>query len=92
MILETDRKAIEWTPNTISSELRIEGQVAYIHLTSDTPNFREYQVKTSPDSNWQKVEDEFTLELTDSSYEIAFRAVNIVNVSGPEHHVKIETN
>lgn len=92
MNLETDRKAIEWTPNTISSELRIEGQVAYIQLTSDTPNFREYQMKKSPLGNWQKVDDEFTLELTDNSHEIAFRAVNMADVAGPEHHMKIETN
>lgn len=92
MILETDRNAIEWTPNTISSEVHIDDQIAHIYLTSDTPNLKEYQMKKSTEDKWQKVDDEFSLELTDNSHEIAFRAVNLVNVSGPEHHVKIETN
>jgi len=92
MILETDRNAIEWTPNTIDSELHIEGQIAHIQLTSETPNFKEYQMKKTPLGKWEKVESDLKLNLTESIHEIAFRTVNVANVVGPEHHVKIETN
>lgn len=92
MILETDRNAIEWTPNTIESDLHIEGQVAHIQLTSDTPNFKEYQMKKTPLGKWGKVENDLKLNLTDNTHEIAFRTVNIANVAGPEHLVRIVSN
>lgn len=91
MILEPKRDAIEWTPNTIDSKVRIEGHVAYIKLTSDTPNLKEYQMKEIPSGDWQKVKNELSVDLTGNTHEAIFRIVNLANVFGPEHLVRINT-
>lgn len=90
MILEPNRDAVEWTPNTIGSEVSIEGHVAHIKLISDTPNLKEYQMKELPFGDWQKVEDNLEIDLTGNTHEVVFRAVNLAGIFGPEHHVKIE--
>ncbi len=90
MILEPKREAIEWTPNTIESKVSIEGQMAHIELISNTPNLKEYQMKTLPSGDWRKVGNSLDIELTDDTYEFVFRTVNLVNVFGPEHLVKIQ--
>jgi hypothetical protein len=92
MILEKDRKAIEWTPNTIDADIHIEGQVVHIQLTSDTPNLKEYQIKKTPFDNWLKVDDELKLDLTENTHEIVFRTVNLASVAGPEYRIRIENN
>ncbi len=89
MIIEPNRDAIEWSPNTIDSKLSIEGHVAHIKLISDTPNLKEYQMKEMVSEDWQKVESNLQIELTDNTHEIIFRILNLANVFGPEHHVKI---
>ncbi len=89
VILEPKRDAIEWTPNTISSEITIEGNQAMIELLSDTPNLMEYHMKKLPDGNWEKVENKFQKELKDTPYEMAFRTVNMAGVEGPEHRITI---
>jgi hypothetical protein len=86
-----DRDAIEWTPNTIASKVAINGKKAHIVLVSDTPNLKEYQVKKSNTAAWEKTDSIFDLDLTEKSYELSFRAVNLANVSGPEHKVVIES-
>jgi hypothetical protein len=90
-LLVEDRDAIEWTPNTIASEVKIDGNKATIELTSDTPNLKEYQVKKPASDEWVKVEPDFEMELEDPRYEMVFRAVNIADVSGPEHRIIIDS-
>ncbi|MBK8501347.1 MAG: transglutaminase domain-containing protein [Saprospiraceae bacterium] len=89
MLLETDRNAIEWTPNTIASQIKIVDQEAHIDLTSDTPYLKEYQMKELPSGAWKKVESAVKIDLTDNVHEIIFRVVNMANVTGPEHRIKI---
>ena len=91
MVKEPNRDAIEWTPNTIASKVSIEGNKTSIELSSDTPNLKEYQMKNSPSGEWQKVDNKFDLDLKEKSYELSFRAVNLANVSGPEHRVLIDS-
>ena len=86
-----ERDQIEWTPNTIKTEVKIEGNNANIKLISDTPNLKEYQVKESLAGDWSTCDENFSLELKKKKYELAFRTVNLVNVSGPEHRVIIDS-
>lgn len=90
MILEPKRDAIEWTPNTIESEISIEGHVAHVKLISETPNLKEYQMKEISSGDWQKVENELEIDLTDNTHEFIFRIVNLANVTGPVHKVIIQ--
>jgi len=85
-----DRKAIEWTPNTISSKLSIDGNKARIELYSITPNFKTYQMKELPDENWKDVSNSLEIELKKDKNEMIFRAVNVAGVTGPEHKIIIE--
>jgi len=55
MIREPKREAIYWTPNTIKTKVSIDGQLAQIELTSDTPNLKEYQIKKIPLGEWKKL-------------------------------------
>ena len=90
MLLVKNRDHIEWTPNTIATEVNIEGSSASIQLTSDTPNLKEYQVRESS-GDWSKTDENFSLELKKKKYELTFRAVNLSGVSGPEHWVLIDS-
>lgn len=87
--LVPDRKSIEWTPNTIASNVVINGSKATITLRSNTPNFKTYQMKELPDREWKDVPDSLDIELKNDSNEIVFRAVNKADVSGPEHKIII---
>lgn len=91
MKLVSDRNEIYWTPNTISSEINIKGRVAHIALTSETPNLREYQMKQSDDKNWVKVDSKFDMKLKKRKYELEFRVLNLADVPGPLHKIKIES-
>ena len=86
-----DRDRIEWTPNTIASEVNIEGNKASISLLSDTPNLKEYQVRESSTGGWEKVDEIYNLDLKKKKYELAFRTVNLAGVIGPEHQVIIDS-
>ena len=86
-----DRDLIEWTPNTIASEVNIDGTGATITLNSDTPNLKEYQVKRSPLGEWETVDEIFNLDLQEKKYELTFRTVNLVSVTGPEYKVTIDS-
>ncbi|GJM29495.1 MAG: hypothetical protein DHS20C17_21300 [Cyclobacteriaceae bacterium] len=79
------RKAIEWTPNTISSKVSIENNQALVRLTSTTPNLLTYQLKTASAKEWENIGDSLTLQLTSSDNQMAFRTVNLAGVAGPEH-------
>lgn len=86
-----DRKLIEWTPNTIAAEVNIDGASATITLNSDTPNLKEYQIKRSPQGEWETVDEIYNLDLQEKKYELTFHAVNLVSVTGPEHKVVIDS-
>ena len=89
-----ERKAIEWTPNTISSKVTIEGTKARIELHSITPNLKTYQMKM-PEADpiatgWKDVSNAVETELKKDKNEIVFRVVNLAGVIGPEHTIIIE--
>jgi hypothetical protein len=86
-----ERDQIEWTPNTIKTEVEIEGNRANIRLISDTPNLKEYQVRQSLAGDWSTCDENFSLELKKKKYGLAFRTVNLADVSGPEHRVMIDS-
>jgi hypothetical protein len=88
--LVSNRKAIEWTPNTIASKVVIEGSKARIDLNSNTPNLKTYQEKEMPGSNWVDVSNAIETELKKDKNEIVFRIVNLAGVTGPEHKIIIE--
>ncbi|MFO7668448.1 MAG: hypothetical protein R6W31_02210 [Bacteroidales bacterium] len=85
MRLVKERDAIEWTPNTIASEIRIEGDVAQITLKSDTPNLKTYQMKEMPSGEWKQVNETVSVNLTGMQNEYHFRILNLAGVTGPEH-------
>lgn len=88
--LVQDRDQLYWTPNTLSSDVMIDGKQAVIELTSDTPNLQEYQVRMLPSGEWTATQNPFTLTLKKKKYELLFRVVNMAGVPGPEHKVIIE--
>jgi hypothetical protein len=89
MRLVGDRDAIDWTPNTIVSEVLIEGDRAMINLTSETPNLQIYQMKEGVSGDWQTVDVSFSVDLRKKRHEWNFRIVNLAGVSGPEHKIVI---
>jgi hypothetical protein len=94
MKLVPDRKAIEWTPNTIASKVTIKGNKAHIELKSNTPNLKTYQMRTMPDGDpvaigWKDVSNVVELELKNDTNEIVFHTINLAGVTGPEHKVII---
>lgn len=86
MILVRERKAIEWTPNVITSNVSIEDNIANIELHSITPSLNTYQVKEG-DGDWRDVLSPLTIELMRDTNEVTFRAVNVAGVTGPEHKI-----
>ena len=91
-MLVVDRDAIDWTPNTIASKILIEGDIAMIKLTSETPNLKEYQMKEGLSGDWQQVDESFSVELKRKRHEWYFRIVNLAGISGPEHKIVIRQN
>jgi len=89
LVLEKDRKAIEWTPNTVNSMVNIEGNRAMIILTSNTPNLKEYQILEPDSDNWSPVKDTFEVTLENDKHEMLFRIVNHADIAGPEHKIII---
>jgi calcineurin-like phosphoesterase family protein len=89
MILIPDRDALEWTPNTIASQVNVEGNVARIVLDSSTPNLKAYQMRKLPDGAWEDVPPSVEIELNGEKDERVFRAVNLAGVAGPEHNIVI---
>ncbi|MEA3462761.1 MAG: beta-N-acetylhexosaminidase [Bacteroidota bacterium] len=91
MRLVSDRDAIEWTPNVISSEVLIEGHMARIRLHSETPNLKEYQLRIAPSGGWETVEDSLDMELSGARNELHFRTMNLTGVAGPVHKIIISS-
>ena len=85
----SDRDAIEWTPNVISSEVWIEGQKVRIRLFSETPNLKEYQLRIGSSGDWQAVKDSLDMELSGDKNEYQFRTMNLAGVGGPVHRIVI---
>jgi hypothetical protein len=85
-----ERKAIEWTPNTISSKVTIEGSKARIGLHSITPNLKSCQMKEMPGGDWKDISSPVEIELEKDTNELVFRVVNLEGVIGPEHTIIIE--
>ena len=92
MRLVEDRDAIDWTPNTIASEILIEGDIAMITLNSETPNLKTYQMKEGVSVDWQAVDESFSMDLRSKRHELHFRAMNLAGVSGPVYKVVISRN
>lgn len=90
MIRVPDRSAIEWTPNVIASSVEMEGAVAHISLESETPNLRSYQMKRGDVGEWTDVGSSVDLTIEGDGEALAFRAVNLAGVTGPEHRITIE--
>lgn len=86
MNLVSDRKAIEWTPNTISSKVFIEGNKSTIQLSSNTPNFKTYQMEELR----KDVPDHIQLLLDKNRNAFVFHSINLAGVTGPEHKIVIE--
>jgi len=82
------RSWIEWTPNVIHSTTAVTRDCAHIALTSCTPNFRTYQVRRGR-GEWRDCSDRLGLKLPASGLGLAFRAVNLAGVTGPEHRIEI---
>jgi len=91
MKLVSDRNQIYWTPNTISSNVKITDNIVQVELTSETPNLKEYQMKEFPSEEWKTVENKFERKLKENKYDWSFRTVNLANVTGPEHKISIES-
>ncbi len=85
-----DPRQIYWTPNTIKSLVRLEGESANIRLSSETPNFKTYQMEILPDETWAPVDSIFTVHLNADNYDLRFRSVNTAGVHGPEYRIVIE--
>lgn len=89
MILVEDRKAMEWTPNTINANVSVEGDVASVTLKSNTPNLKTYQMKAAA-GEWKDVSDVVTVNLKGDGGELSFRALNLADVPGPVYTVRLE--
>lgn len=89
LIRVSDRNAIEWTPNTIASDVRIEDNVAHIQLDSETPNLKTYQMRRNPDGGWKDIDASVRMEIEGEKEELTFRVINLAGVAGPEHKIVI---
>ena len=85
------RSWIEWTPNVIASRVEIDRERAAIALHSCTPNFKTYQVRRGG-GGWKPCGERLELKLGKRGASLAFRAVNLAGVKGPEHRVEIVPN
>lgn len=87
--LISDRKEIEWTPNTISAIIKINKNKTWIELNSNTPNLKTYQMKVMPGGVWKDVSASLEMKLEKDNNEMIFRTVNLANVTGAEYRVNI---
>lgn len=89
LIKTTRRDWIEWTPNVITSDVKIEDGKASVFLTSCTPNFRSFQMKVG-DGVWADCDERVQPPVAESGlHRFAFRTMNLFGVTGPEHRVEI---
>ena len=90
MKLVQDRNQIYWTPNTIASNVIINGDHALIELTSVTPNLEDYEMFEFPSVRWSRTDSIFVIDLKKKRYELIVRAENLAGVAGPEHRIVID--
>ena len=90
MILVSDRNALEWTPNTIKADVKMEGEMATITLNSNTPNLITYQMLDTPDGEWRDISNPVAVSLNNTRNEILFRSMNKAGVPGTPYKVIIE--
>ena len=88
MVRIRERDAIEWTPNTLSAEVLIANDSATVQLSTDTPNFKTYQMKRESEEEWTDILNPAKVQVTGVDEEILlFRTVNLANVAGPEYRI-----
>ena len=88
LVRVSDRSAIEWTPNTISAEVSIARDTAFVKLTTDTPNFKSYQMRDDSGLQWTEISNPLTVPLNSlDGGVVLFRTVNLANVTGPEFKI-----
>ncbi|HEU5147320.1 MAG TPA: hypothetical protein VFT90_11425 [Chryseosolibacter sp.] len=92
LIRESNRDAIEWTPNVITSDVTVDGNTVHVELTSATPNLKTYQMKSFPDSSWTDVPASLDLQVDGNELQLFFRTVNLAGVTGPEHRIALARN
>ncbi len=80
---------INWTPNVLDLDVKINGSVAQVGINSCTPNLREYQMKREGGA-WNPVAGNFSLELSGPREEFVFRSVNLAGVTGPVYRLVLE--
>jgi hypothetical protein len=85
----SDRHAIEWTPNTITADATVEGNRLNVRLHSQTPNLQAYQLKESPEKDWETVPDSVSLTLQADKQEFAFRTLNKAGVAGIPYRILV---
>ena len=90
MVLIKNRKELYWTPNTITSQVTINGNKAKVELNSITPFLKSYQMKAQSAGDWKDVSNAVEVKLEKDKNEIVFRVVNLEGVTGPEHKIIIE--
>ena len=61
-----------------------------MELNSNTPNLKTYQVKETPEGEWKDISNSVELELKKDKNEMAFRTMNLADVTGPEHKIILE--
>lgn len=87
-----DRDAIEWTPNTIASDVKIQNGIARIALESETPNLRNYEMMRKSKGEWEEVPATVEVAVAREGEVLLFRTVNLAGVTGPEHKIVISGN
>src|SRR5574340_1754608 len=90
LILIKDRKELYWTPNTITSEVKVNGDKASVKLNSYTPFFKTYQVKNGTSGEWKDAPASVEISLAKAKNELFFRTVNLQGITGAEHKIVIE--
>ena len=90
MVLIADRKAIEWTPNTVATKTTIRQDTVDISATTCTPNFRTFQLREPGHAEWKDIPATVSLPLERDKNEFDLRIVNTAGVTGPVHKVVVE--
>lgn len=85
-----DSTEIYWTPNTITSDVKINSRHVTVKLRSITPFFRSYQMKNSKNGEWKDVSDSLNIPLKQNNRELFFKTVNLQEQKGAVHTIFIE--
>ncbi len=85
---EDSRKTIEWTPNVLKVDAKIDDAVLKAEITSSTPNLKTYQLRT-PDGQWKDIDPKFEIKLTGDGGQWQLRALNKMNVPGPTYKLAV---